>query len=72
MDSSMCRTRKTVATFQRNDCRWPIGDPKHPDFHFCGAPKLPGRPYCPVAMTRPMTSGWGETKDGRAVRGKRR
>jgi GcrA cell cycle regulator len=29
-----------------NDCRWPIGEPKHPDFHFCGAAQAPGRPYC--------------------------
>jgi len=27
-------------------CRWPEGDPKHPDFHFCEAPTLPGRSYC--------------------------
>ena len=29
-----------------NDCRWPIGDPQHADFHFCGAPRVAGRPYC--------------------------
>lgn len=27
-------------------CMWPMGDPKQPDFHFCGAPAEPGRPYC--------------------------
>jgi GcrA cell cycle regulator len=27
-------------------CMWPIGDPKQPGFHFCGAPSEPGRPYC--------------------------
>ena len=27
-------------------CRWPIGHPGEPDFHFCGEPKVPGRPYC--------------------------
>lgn len=27
-------------------CMWPIGDPKTPDFHFCGEPAHPGRPYC--------------------------
>ena len=37
---------KTVDTLERNDCRWPIGDPRHPDFHFCGAPQVAGRPYC--------------------------
>jgi GcrA cell cycle regulator len=44
----MSKTRKTVATLERNDCRWPIGDPRQPDFHFCGAPKLPDRPYCEI------------------------
>jgi GcrA cell cycle regulator len=27
-------------------CSWPMGDPKQPGFHFCGAPSEPGRPYC--------------------------
>lgn len=27
-------------------CKWPIGDPKSPDFHFCGAAALLNRPYC--------------------------
>ncbi len=27
-------------------CMWPIGDPKTSDFHFCGEPAHPGRPYC--------------------------
>ena len=27
-------------------CRWPIGHPGEPDFHFCGAPVNPGFPYC--------------------------
>jgi GcrA cell cycle regulator len=31
--------RKTVATLEENDCRWPIGDPQHADFHFCGKEK---------------------------------
>lgn len=27
-------------------CRWPHGDPKDQDFHFCGARSEPGRAYC--------------------------
>jgi GcrA cell cycle regulator len=27
-------------------CRWPIGHPGEPDFHFCGQPANPGFPYC--------------------------
>jgi GcrA cell cycle regulator len=38
--------RKTVPTLEDKDCRWPIGDPQHPDFHFCGRPKITGLPYC--------------------------
>ncbi len=37
---------KTLATLQADECRWPIGDPQLPDFHFCGARKPDGRPYC--------------------------
>ncbi len=29
-----------------SECRWPEGDPKHADFHFCEAETEPGRPYC--------------------------
>jgi GcrA cell cycle regulator len=27
-------------------CKWPIGHPDEPDFHFCGKPVNPGFPYC--------------------------
>jgi GcrA cell cycle regulator len=27
-------------------CKWPIGHPGEPDFHFCGNPANPGFPYC--------------------------
>lgn len=27
-------------------CRWPVGHPGEPDFHFCGSPANPGFPYC--------------------------
>lgn len=29
-----------------NSCRWPMGDPKDEDFHFCGADTVTGKPYC--------------------------
>ena len=29
-----------------NTCRWPIGDPKEEDFHFCGEQTITGKPYC--------------------------
>ncbi|HTH28099.1 MAG TPA: GcrA family cell cycle regulator, partial [Sphingobium sp.] len=27
-------------------CKWPIGHPGEPDFHFCGEKVNPGFPYC--------------------------
>lgn len=27
-------------------CKWPMGHPGEPDFHFCGNPSNPGFPYC--------------------------
>ncbi|MBN8501799.1 MAG: GcrA cell cycle regulator, partial [Sphingomonadales bacterium] len=27
-------------------CRWPLGHPGEPDFHFCGEKVNPGFPYC--------------------------
>jgi len=27
-------------------CKWPIGHPGEPDFHFCGQASNPGFPYC--------------------------
>src|SRR6478736_692759 len=27
-------------------CKWPIGHPGEPDFHFCGQQANPGFPYC--------------------------
>ena len=38
--------RKTLQTLNRNDCRWPIGDPQHADFHFCGKRQAAGHSYC--------------------------
>lgn len=37
---------KTVTTIEAGECRWPIGDPRQADFHFCGAQQELGRPYC--------------------------
>jgi GcrA cell cycle regulator len=27
-------------------CKWPLGHPGEPDFHFCGQQANPGFPYC--------------------------
>jgi GcrA cell cycle regulator len=37
----------TIVDLNESTCRWPIGDPTLPEFHFCGAAKTPGGgPYC--------------------------
>jgi GcrA cell cycle regulator len=38
--------RKTLLQLENTDCRWPIGDPKDKDFHFCGRFTFAGLPYC--------------------------
>lgn len=40
------RRPKTLLDLEANDCRWPVGEPRHPDFHFCGEQQASGRPYC--------------------------
>ena len=36
----------TTATLTSRTCKWPIGDPAEPGFHYCGHPPESGRPYC--------------------------
>ena len=36
----------TILTLTDRICKWPIGDPRHPDFHFCGKASAEGLPYC--------------------------
>jgi GcrA cell cycle regulator len=38
--------RKTLAQLDDRDCRWPIGDPQHVDFHFCARKQVSGLSYC--------------------------
>ncbi len=40
------KERKYITTLTESCCRWPIGDPQHADFHFCGKGKVTGLPYC--------------------------
>ncbi len=45
-DSKSCLKGVSLAEMKDRMCRWPIGDPKSPDFIFCGGPSEPGHPYC--------------------------
>jgi GcrA cell cycle regulator len=38
--------RRTVLTLEYHHFRWPIGDPRRPEFAFCGAPRISGLPDC--------------------------
>jgi GcrA cell cycle regulator len=38
--------RASILSLKETSCRWPIGDPQHDDFHFCGKGKQDGLPYC--------------------------
>jgi len=49
-------------------CKWPIGDPTDEDFHFCGLPSVPGKPYCEhhVAVAfQPMSTRRERARAGR-------
>jgi GcrA cell cycle regulator len=38
--------RLTVEKLTERTCKWPIGDPRKEDFHFCGHASLKVLPYC--------------------------
>ncbi len=55
--------RKTMQDLMENDCRWPIGDPQHDDFHFCNRHKVPGLPYCEFHAKRAFQPPQARRKD---------
>ncbi|WP_218667977.1 GcrA family cell cycle regulator, partial [Sphingopyxis sp. KK2] len=38
--------KTTLLDLNDRICRWPMGHPGEPDFHFCGVAVNPGFPYC--------------------------
>ncbi len=38
--------RLSLLELNEQTCKWPIGDPLNPDFHFCGRPPKDDHPYC--------------------------
>ncbi len=38
--------RVNLLELTEDKCKWPIGDPLHSDFHFCGRKSLDDKPYC--------------------------
>lgn len=46
----------TFFDLKPHHCKWPYGDPRKPDFVFCGCDRAPDSPYCRAHMrigTRP-------------------
>lgn len=39
-------TKTSLLDLNDRVCRWPMGHPGEPDFHFCGEKVNPGFPYC--------------------------
>jgi GcrA cell cycle regulator len=44
--------RRALLELDNHMCRWPIGEPARPDFLFCGAQPLAGKPYCAAHCVR--------------------
>ena len=70
--STATKKIKSMIDLESGDCRWPIGDPRHHDFHFCGAKQAPGRPYCAhhwgqSFVTRARNDGKAQPKPAVAI-----
>lgn len=68
-DGSIADFECGLADLKPHQCKWPIGDPRAPDFIFCGAPRKPGKgSYCAhhhkIAYTPPPKRPWVEPKKG--------
>lgn len=64
----------TILTLTDRICKWPIGDPRHPDFHFCGRASAEGLPYCTDHARRayqPPARRGGERDDQQRMLGRR-
>jgi GcrA cell cycle regulator len=38
--------RCTLMELTDSKCKWPVGDPRSPEFYFCGGEAIEGLPYC--------------------------
>jgi DNA-binding transcriptional regulator YiaG len=58
--NSSLTTAEKVYALASEACRWPCGDPRHPDFYFCSNP-VAEKPYCDhhraMAYMTPQTGG---------------
>lgn len=55
--------RKSLADLEACHCRWPIGDPRHTSFHFCGKKRLRSDvPYCEFHCSKAFSARTGPSK----------
>ncbi|MCF8483457.1 MAG: GcrA family cell cycle regulator [Rhodospirillum sp.] len=54
---------RSVVDLSAHTCRWPIGDPREPGFHFCGKPSIPSKPYCSEHASIAYVSSNRSSKD---------
>jgi GcrA cell cycle regulator len=59
--------RKSIQTLVEASCRWPIGDPQHEDFHFCGHDRMMGLPYCEFHARRAFQPAQPRRRDQRPL-----
>jgi GcrA cell cycle regulator len=49
----------TTLTLSNDTCRWPIGNPTEPDFHYCGERPDSTGPYCDAHERKSYRAGKG-------------
>jgi GcrA cell cycle regulator len=59
--------RKSIQSLVEASCRWPIGDPQHEDFHFCGHDRMTGLPYCEFHARRAFQPAQPRRRDQRPL-----
>jgi GcrA cell cycle regulator len=66
-------TAEKVYALTPEACRWPCGDPGHPDFRFCGRP-VAKRPYCEqhralgyIASLKSRSPSYGSSRSAQRV-----
>lgn len=58
--------RKKIHELEREDCRWPVGDVRDPDFDYCGLPSEEGSPYCADHSARAFNNPVKRFRDARS------
>jgi GcrA cell cycle regulator len=57
---------KTLMELDNVACRWPVGDPRHAGFHFCGRERSEGLSYCDYHHARGVVPRRAKGKEAAA------